>query len=344
MPSGMLLLARLRYAGATTFAFVIAAWVGPSAVRPGQILTLVCAGTIYHALACTINDIADRHSDSLNPHRATRPLVSGTTSVAAASYFSAALGVTFFVISLFVWHGWFLGLACAVLALNVVCDAFPKTRLIPPAWDVIFGIAMAGCVILGAACWGRRVTEPAILIAVCYGLWCAFFNTSASNLKDLQWDQLATNRTSSMFFGCHVDASGVFCLSRRYQIWVTGIAAFLFGAIVLTACSLHETPSFSAAITGTTTLGGAVTVYALNSRRTPLLPLTGASALMLAAIAVAAASRSETTGFLLSLFAAIALPLAADTTFRVILSLREWERKIADRARSNQVGAKAFRS
>lgn len=301
----LLQLTRVDLAGPTLLPFVIGIAATGGRPTPARWFGIVVAGLLFHAVACTVNDIADRRPDRLDPRRADRPMVSGAVSVRAASWWAAGQSAAFCGIAALLWRGSFLLLAVSLLALGIVGDAIRKHTLVPPLWDLLFGVDMAGCVVLGARSWHGTV----LALAFCYGIGCTLFDTAAAGLKDLRWDRAAGVRTSATFFGARVDGLGRFQLSAAYRIWVGGVVFSALGGVAVTGFLLRATPGpvIGGSVAG---LAGAILVARGLRRSEPVHTVALGSALCLLPAPILAIGRADPAALSIGLACALVVPIA----------------------------------
>lgn len=297
MGISLLRLTRLELAGPATLAFLIRA---PHGVPPSALLAV--AGMLFHSIGCVVNDIADRGSDRYDPRRAARPLVAATVTVRAASVFAALLAVAFCAVSVLLWSGWWLVLSLGVLVLNVTGDAVRKHTLVPPLWDLAFGVDMAGCVLLGAG----EVTGPTFAVALCFGLACTIFDTSAAGLKDLRWDLPAGVRTTATYLRCTADSTGRVGLSPAYRSWVAGLAVVEAAATAAAGLVCHASASWTWAVSAVAAMGCVLVLRGLRQTGSPVPHLVAGSAAFLVAVLVLGAGLGDVhrlaAGILISVF------------------------------------------
>ena len=317
----LLRLTRVGLAAPTLLPFVIGLAAAGDRPSPARWLGILAAGLLLHTIACTVNDIADRQSDRLDPRRADRPMVAGTVSVRVASTWATAQTAAFCVTAALLWRGDFLLLALGLSALSIVGDAIRKHTLMPPLWDLLFGVDMAGCVLLGARSWHGT----ALGLAFCYGIACTLFDTAAAGLKDLRWDQVADVRTSAKFFGARVDDLGRFHLPAAYRAWVGVLVGALLGGVIATGFLLADAPGPACGAIAVGTVGAVLIARGLD-RRDPTRTIAAGAGLCLLPALTLAMSPAHPATLATGLAGALLVPVVLARGAAAVISLLTTQR------------------
>lgn len=261
----LLALTRLHAASWLTL-LVIAGWV----VEPGhltwhRVVELGSFAALTSSLGFTVNNIADRDRDALDPSRASAPLVSGRVSTHAALVLAcgcqlAALAVL--LISALPAEAVGIGLIC--LALITAGNAYQKSvGRFAPLMDFIFGFGMGLMVVFGGVAGDQPLTRRVVLVALAVAAQMTLLNVTAGNLKDLDVDAASPGTTTTaLVLGVRPGAAaGRPIYSRRYATFVVtshlGWVAAGLSLILTTSSEVSSTSRF-----GTSALAGALVITA----------------------------------------------------------------------------------
>jgi len=239
--------------------------------QPAEAAAWWCFGLAYHAYACVLNDLADQRTDSLDPTRRGAPLVGGPLVRRHAVRAGVLLGAGQCAAVAFLSTSTRPALL-ALVALVTYGNLRQKRSAWVPPWcmDVLFGIAMAGPLVVVASTSGR---PPAAvwLFAVAFGLQMDLFNGVAGNVKDLAHDHAVGARTTALALGVRPAGAGI-RFTRRYGVyclglWALGAAAAV--AAVVTAEAPHSRTLVLAAGVGALHVLSLVSLSRLLAGRRP---------------------------------------------------------------------------
>lgn len=226
--------ARLRAAPSTVMPF-LTGLVLADETSPWRICAWIAVGTMLHACICRLNNVADYESDLLNVQRSKEPLIRGFVTIANVR--------TWALLELLILASWPLGLTegvsralwLAELVLISWGNIFQKrSRVDPRAVDLIYGITMALPALVAS---GGLVSMKSLGFFGMATFGYAFLNVTAGNLKDIQYDRLAGDRTSALACGVRLDGeAGTPLFPSRYRalVWcLTGtfLTSFLVWAL-----------------------------------------------------------------------------------------------------------------
>jgi 4-hydroxybenzoate polyprenyltransferase len=230
---------------ALPFAAAAVALVLPAASGQGlrlRLLLVALAVVAARTAAMAMNRIADRAIDARNPRTATRGLVTGEVSPAAAWGLLAASA------AVFVASAFALSTACGLLAAPVlaVLLGYSFAKRFTWACHLWLGLAQALAPLGVSLALTGRVLVPAAVLGLGVGAWIAGFDVFYS-MQDLDFDLGAGVRSIPARFGVR----GALAWARALHVLaVASVAAagllggrgpgWLAGTVVLAATLLAE--------------------------------------------------------------------------------------------------------
>jgi len=219
----------------TTLAVVLlgAASVAPSLPwRGAAVLVLVAVGS--HVFIYVHNDVIDLPIDRGEPRRATSPLVRGAIGPRAALAIAlGAVPVTLAVAAVGGGGPRALGSLAAALGLMAVYNLLGKRTAVPPALDVVQGLAWGALLLYGAAARGPWTALTWWLFA----FWTWFIvlaNGVHGGLRDVANDFHAGARTTAIVLGARATPDGSVAIPRAIVVYARtlhwGLVALAVGA------------------------------------------------------------------------------------------------------------------
>ena len=186
-------------------------------------------GFVLHVAGCITNDVADQQWDAHDKRRQSRPLQSGEISTFQASCVALALYVLYLCNVPFLniaRRPWILVIACIITAIGNYCQK--RTRIVSAIeWDMLWGLSLQLPVLAAV----RRVDAGVVLAVTIATLVFAFFDWSATDLKDLQVDSQSGVISSALLLGVRMHNDSVLT-SRRFRVVACAAYLLCFGLAI----------------------------------------------------------------------------------------------------------------
>jgi 4-hydroxybenzoate polyprenyltransferase len=261
--------------GGTLVLPVAGAATGRAPLSPGQLVGLLAVGTCFHVYAYVLNDVVDLPIDRTEPRRAYFPLITGLISPRAALVLAltplpVAVALTLALAPAGSPTAW---LAAAVLGMAVY-DLWGKRCPLPPATDVVQGLAWGALVGYGAAVVGR-VGPATLLVCGFVVVLIVLANGVHGSLRDLANDRACGVRSTALLFGAAPAPGGGLVVPPALVVYAVALELLLlalvagvlgYDLLMLTATETLVTGTAVAALSAASLL---LLLLAVRSLRSP---------------------------------------------------------------------------
>lgn len=210
-------------------------------------LTLLAIWALaFYSYSCKVNDLADFKTDILNTTGRTKsPLLRGALSPLRVGYWAAIeLLILAFTLGLSQFSAPSKVVGLGLLALTTYGNAFQKTsrRVSPLVMDYLFGVVMAGPILVVAWGLGASVPWTAWLLSASFMFQMVVLNSYSGNLKDLDHDYAVGARTTAIRLGARRIGPSLWSYPLSYRFFLL-IAQLCSSALLCASIMIDMEPT-----------------------------------------------------------------------------------------------------
>ncbi|HLF29275.1 MAG TPA: UbiA family prenyltransferase [Anaerolineae bacterium] len=198
-----------------------------------QVAGIVCVALAFHSFSYVLNDVIDLPVDRTQALRSDAPLVRGLIRPGPALIFALLQAPVALIVT-----AWLGGGSAAYVALSAsfvlmaVYDVWGKRAVLPPATDVIQGLAWGALVFYGAGLQSGPTTSLTICLFAFVVVYIVLLNGVHGSLRDLSNDLACGLRSTAIWFGARPRAAQQLAIPLRFKLYAWAMQALSIGWLV----------------------------------------------------------------------------------------------------------------